>query len=470
MIFPPHSTLPDALNGAATIFELATELGKTCLDNARELDRLMTRPANGAVVAGIEKGLNALEPDALAPPVGATGYGHLLSLGNLGADIAFAAADSPLEHLAVLRGLCRSALPDWYEATSDRFTLDYGMPVEFPSRSLSAIFRPTPWYRTLTRGGLLDGLPYSLYRGNTGADPVQVRLDYSTRERLDDLAWRLEKRLPRVATLHPHVSGGDGLVYTASEADGTFFGVYPSTWSLDWTLERLARAAEHAEIAVLPELCLPADGMAELHDAIQTDPHRYPALVVAGSAHVGAPGGPGLNESHVFLDGRCVATHRKIHPFATRELSPGGDELTEGISGHPKEITVLCGQTTKLAVVICADLNDDTIPGLLEAARVNLLLVPSMTFDQGAFNGAICGLASRCQGAAVVVNADLDGYVKNGRWPPLRDGRRPFRVLAAVPRPESQSASFPRPWRRRASSLGVLDANKPLRRAMRWLR
>jgi len=91
---------------------------------------------------------------------------------------------------------------------------------------------------------------------------------------------------------------------------------------------------------------------------------------------------------------------------------------------------------------------------MLEAAGVNLLLVPALTVKTGAFNGAICGLASRCQAVAVIVNAHV--------------GRDVFAIMAAVPRPESAEQARQYRLPADAPALGVFDPNVPLDDAVAW--
>ncbi len=234
-------------------------------------------------------------------------------------------------------------------------------------------------------------------------------------------------------------------------------------------LAQLERVRDKAEIAVLPELCLPADAVEEFGQALRDAPGLYPPLVVAGSAHVrrvdprtGTE--TRANESRVYLDGELVIAYDKVHPFATKQLgtTATGEPLVEGFTGGPKVLTMLSGERTRLGLVICSDLVDREVPQLLENAGVNLLLVPSLTFEIGSFNGVICKLASICQGLSAIVNADLDAYA-NGSEPP-------FRVMAAVPQPgpSEQSRSFPE-VAQASSSLGLLDVNAGLAAAMDWL-
>ena len=260
-------------------------------------------------------------------------------------------------------------------------------------------------------------------------------------------------------TVHPVL--GDRNMKIGKSNKHWFFDVRPTNWTPAWILECLRRVSD-VEIAVLPELCLPAADA--LESALAAEPELYPPLVVAGSAHVTEENGGTIkeiraNESRIYLRGRLIARHRKIHPFRTKYL--GGHELArklpEGITSERKTITVLSGEHSRLASVICADLNDDVISSLLHGAHVNLLLVPALTGGVGGFTGAVDELASKCQAISVVVNGSLGRKPEDGNGAEL-----PFLVIGAVPRPEpdEQSQSFHMPTQ--APRLGVIDPNRPL--------
>lgn len=467
------------LAAATTLLDLATRLGTVCLEHSGKLEQLRERPGVRAISENLEGTVAAIDPQVFLTH-GHGGFMHLLGLYELEWRLGLAEMHPPIEYLGFLRGLCHKALPRWFVRTEDRLTLRPGMPVPVPARS--AVFEDrTPAHATMARTTLLENLPFRLFDAPR-TRPITIDLDYSSRDLLEEVTWPksfdgkgAEHRLPRVATIHPPV-GADGFSVTRSRESATFFDVRPRRWDLHGVLERLRSATGRAEIAVLPELSVPADAVDELASALAQDPHRYPRLVVAGSAHVrSSQGGDAVraNEARVYLEGELVACAAKIHPFATKQLGALAPEqredpdegkvlVTEAITGGPKTITVLACENTHLAVVICSDLNCHEVPAVLEAANVNLLLVPSMTPTEGAFNGALGGLASRCQGMCLVVNADLDPFVSSRR-------ERPFRVMASIPRAPGahQSRSYPTllgPWR----SLGIFDPNHGLWRAMSW--
>lgn len=366
----------------------------------------------------------------------------------------------PLDFLGVLRGLCNGPLNELFETTSARFELTKGMPVPFPDRAVG--WETTTKPETLGDAGLIYPFPFDLYT-HLPAEELRVVLDFSVAEQLDEVTWREEEQLPLVATLHP--KGGGDLTVDRHARD-RFFGVRPAQWDVEAIKDLLVRAkAEGARVAVLPELSLPSPDA--LEEELGRSPGSYPEIVVAGSAHCEAPAAKGrgrsrVNESRIYLDGECVAVARKHKAFRFRQL---GDRTFrraqwEDLSKEPTTITVLSGRNTRLAVAICADLQEKMIPRLLEDAGVNLLAAPSMTPKIGSFTPSVSGIAGYCQGIAAVANT---------RW---NDTGEPFLCLCAVPRPhpseqlDAQAGDGENP----APELAIIDPNKPLPEALSWKR
>jgi hypothetical protein len=454
-------SLTAELEAATSLLDLATRLGRVCLDEERLLLRLYDEAAPQrryleGLVASIEHSEWQPEPRG--------SFAHVLKAHNLGPALKHVAIYPPLEHLAMLRGLCAGPLTTFLEQTRDEILLERGMPVNFAERPINTSFDAvTPVQQTLGNRGLLRGLGYELFR-HASTEAVRVTLDFRWRKRLDEVTWSDKRRLPCVATLHPFL--GDGHLDFV-DSGTTVFNVKPRRWSPDEVLDWL-RSVRHHQIAILPELCLPSPDA--LGPQLAATPSEYPPLIVAGSAHIERPGEAGplrANESYVYLDGQVVHVHRKLHPLKTSTLGNRrfNAPISEGLTREPKDLVVLAGEHTRLAVVICADLNDNLIPKLLEEAGVNLLLVPALTYSAGAFTGAVSSLASQCQAICVVANAGLDATMSS-------DGKtnaRPFLVLASVPRPEphEQVQSYRDP----SDSVlprGVFDPNQRLAHAMFW--
>ena len=464
--------LREQFEGSKEVLELATRLGRVCLSRARELTRLDAMPdvrpfakQLEGVVAGIDQ-RRWLDRDR-------DDFADLLEVDGLGDLIEFAEAHSPIEYLAVLRGLL-PVLRRFYDEVESEVPVGSGTPIPVATRRVNDLFSTTTKLETLRLNDLLqpldeDGDRYrsGLYLADFGLDDrIAVVLDFTHRDRLDELAWTREKRLPRIATVHPAL-GKRGIVID-EKTESTFFGVRPRRWDCAAVIRQLREIGDGVEIAVLPELSLPqADA---LEGALAADPGSFPSLVVAGSAHVteraGANGVVRANESHIYLDGRQIGAHRKVHAFILKALDgvPLSRPLREGITSEPKRLTVLAGDHTRLAVAICADILDSRLPKLLEEAGVNLLLVPALTVDPGSFNGSVCGIASQAQGVTVVVNGDSAALIE--------DGELPFMAMVGVPRPRAgeQSREYDRPAGSSAPYTGVFDPNLPLgsEKAFEW--
>jgi hypothetical protein len=455
--------LRDQMQAADSLLDLATRLGRICLDHGGQLLATAANEDVRPISKALEAKVAAMDPEQWLRAAESGCLVDMLDVDRLGKLVSIAEIHHPIEYMAVLRGLCQRALPRFYNGIEGRLLLDRGVPVALVSRPINRLFRATPNpSTTLSVGHPLAMLGYKLFEYSSGGS-TRIELDFACRERLDEITWTGEQRLPRIATVHPFL-GAQG-IEIGHETRTWFFDVRPKEWDVDTMLGHLRKVGS-IPIAVLPELCLPiADA---LEHALAADPASYPPLVVAGSAHIRESGVAEVraNESRIYLDGQRVAVHRKIHPFRTKHL--GGHSLpyarTEGLTSEVKTITVLSGEHTRLAVSLCADLNDEQIPLLLEGACVNLLLVPAMTGGEGAFNGAVCALASRCQAVAVIVNAGLDPR------PEIDDDSAPFLVLAAVPRPgpEEQSRRYRNGSERRAY-LSIVDPNAQLDAAVTWV-
>jgi hypothetical protein len=325
----------------------------------------------------------------------------------------------------------------------------------------------TPYPRHLGNRELLYRLDFRLFP-HSRSSSIPVTLDFRQRFRLDEVTWTAKEELPLIASMHPSMRSADQAKPTRH--GNRFFNVRPREFSLKQVLAWLS-SVKDCEIAILPELTLPEPDA--LSASLRSAPADYPPLIVAGSAHASLITDEGrkirVNESQVYLDGVRVHAHRKIHPlesrhFGTVELP---HPLIEDITDDAGELIVLSGQHTRMAVVICADLNEQEIPRLLAAVGVNLLLVPVMTYSAGAFTGAVTSLASQCQAVCALANTDLR----------TSDARDPFLTLVAVPRatPFEQCRSYPAraeprpPVVNGSAPRAVFDPNQPLPLEIQWL-
>lgn len=445
------------LEDADSLLDLARRLGAVCLEEGGELGRMLKGARTKAELERLEALVSQISRDMWEEFIDDPSSFEERAGAKLIAALARARTRQPLDFLGILRGLCRKPLPELYLTVEGQVGLDDGMPIPFATRPIHEKFEDcTPAQATLN-SSLLDPLPYSLFK-LSARDQVRVVLDFSHRDRIDELGWSEDGGLPRIATIHP--DGGDDL--DVKIYGDHFFDVRPRHWDTAAVLALLARAKDElAEIAVLPELSLPDPGV--LEKELAANPTSYPPLVIAGSAHCRTSPTPSdeirANESRIYLDGRCVAIARKHHPFVTKDLLgqsyPNG--ISEDLTGEQKTIMVLSGGRTRIAVVICADLDDLRIPELLVAAGVNLLLVPAMTRKIGSFNSPLCDIAGYCQGVGVIANTSLGG---NGK---------PFLCMVSVPRedPSEQSIALDGAGVKPPPQLGIFDPNQRLPDASR---
>jgi predicted amidohydrolase len=445
--------------------DLAARLGVACLNAQPELQKLRDHPGTREVLDSLHSYVARL--DSLLPgPDGS--YLHLMEDEGFRSRVErLDPYPGPLDYLGTLLGL-QPHLRRLYDNERGQIPLRPGLPIPIASRGVNQLYPVTPEPQASHLNSLLTDP--SLFFFNPGHDSsLPVVLDYRVRDRLDELTWGDDSgegrpRLPRVATVHPHL-GREGVTWEAPSA-ATFFGVRPANWDLDQVLGQLRSARDKAEIAVLPELSLPEADALEL--GLSADPGAYPPLVVAGSAHLREAGGEGeirANESRVYLDGECIFRHRKARPFRMSRLPDGtklASALTEDLTHEPKTLTVLASEYTRLAVMICSDLIETDYAQLLQKVGVNLLVIPAMTPSPATFAGDVGTLASHCQGVSVVVNVDGAMY---------RGIPRPFMVLAAAPH---RSGGLSHEYRRRfgrSPAVGIFDPNKKsLLQAMKWNR
>lgn len=444
------------LNAADSLLDLARRLGVACLERELELAEMREEPRTSEEIERLEKWTGRVSAATWEEVIAHPAQFER----RFGAKVTRALRRSgtryPLDCLAVLRGLCRRPLGEFFAVTRDQVGLDRGLPVRFAKRPLPEALGDacTSAQETLNNATLLHPLPYDIF-GPPPGGPVRVVLDHSYRERLDELTWDGDRALPKIATLHPR--GGGDLSITR---DGDrFFDVRPRQWDEETIVGLLRKAkAAGANLAVLPELSLPTPDALEAR--IKDEHESLPPIIVAGSAHlteeIKGAASIRANESRIYLDGQFVAVARKHKAFVTNDLD--GKSLREDLTLGQTTVMVLSGRKTRLAVAICADLQEKLIPSSLVAAGVNLLLAPAMTKKIGSFNGPVCDIASYCQGVAAVANT---------RWE--EDGK-PFLALCAVPRedPKEQSAALPDDGMEPAPVLGVLNPNLPLPEAVTW--
>lgn len=453
------ANLDDLLACGRELRDLAHALGEACLDSLIELGRLEAQPKLVELRISLQTAVEQIEIDWWCDGDRVrSGYLDLLNRTNV-ARVAgeLAPIAPPFAVLAVLKAVCARPLAHFYARTWDRFELRRGDPFPLPSRPTHTAFdRVTPSPATMRRRALLRGTNFRLYNG-PASTPVTVTLDFSDRDNLDAATWigdQHKGQLPAIASIHPYGEAEDLEIQEVS--DDTFFWVTPADWQPGEVLGQLATAADVANIAVMPELSLPDPDALGSHVVAVHD--SLPDLIVSGSAHaeVDDPdvfgGTARVNRLKVYLHGARLLHHDKIHEFIASYLGPDHDvrPRAEDLTRRPYRITVAAGTLTRLAAVICADLNDDEIPSLLEEVAVNLLLVPALTVEAGAFESA-CSTLARCQGVSVIVNGTA--------VQPPESTIKPFMVLIGLPVPTDQVREIAQPSVRRA--IGVARLGKP---------
>jgi hypothetical protein len=454
----PVTPLSRLFAHATDLRMLARVLGEVCLAEMQEIDEL--RGAAGPLATAtraleeeiVDLGLrpwHAVQPGS--------GFQKILAEPLVAAELAKLEGHQPLACVAALRAVCRVPLNDFYIQTSDRIELERGDPVPVALRPTHKAFAgSTPHYATLDLGSLLAGTAFRLYGGPVNV-PVRMSLDFRARDSLDAAAWLGTERdgsFPIIASVHPYATDADLAIDHVDPA--TFFGVRPIAWNPQAVLAQL-RTVRDAGIAVMPELSLPDP--AALAASIGAAHQDLPAIVVAGSAHHDAGAGTRVNAGEAYLHGARLLSYRKVHPFGANYLGPNHSRRSrmEDLAG-PRSITIAAGRLTRLAVVICADLNDVEVPSLLEQVGVNLLLVPSLTVGAGAFVGTCAQLASRQQAVTVIVNGTA--AIDPSAPPPSA----PFLAMVAVPVPSSSSQVTehgPPPTGRRAVGRIDVQAKPP---------
>jgi hypothetical protein len=438
-----------AINGV-TLYHFARLLGEACLDHNAEIRQALDDPLAAELIEEISKRVAAVDPLLWRDPGPAGGFVAIIdgAGGGLTALLEDAEAWGALPHCAVLRGLCAVALHDAFIAEDEEVVLDRGSVIPYRVRPVSAALgKPTPHPSTSTLLQPLYPHPFDLFARSSG-DVARVILDFRHRDRLDEIMGQEGRELPRIGTYHPSLRRSD-LSMTTTET--SFFDVAPKHFVLAQLDEELRAArSDGADVVVAPELSRPA--RSDLAARLAAEPSAYPPIVIAGSAHVRqSSSGPEVrsNACEVYIDGQPAMVHHKIHPF---QLPGRHRKLMEDLTGEPKALRVLCGSDTRLAVAICSDLNDKVIPYLLADAWVNMLFVPALTTDIGAFNGALALLASTCQAFGIIVNGAVDSP--------------PFHVMAAVPVPQpgTQVQTYFAPGHP-PDARGTFDPNVP---TMTW--
>lgn len=144
------------------------------------------------------------------------------------------------------------------------------------------------------------------------------------------------------------------------------------------------------------------------------------AVSVYGSRHI-PDGDVWRNEASLFVAGKRVFRHNKVIPFQDDDH---GSECIEGGS----VLTIAHGDGWRACVLVCSDLNNSDLVQFVSSLKPNLILVPAWTMKAGAFPERLAQLG--LNGQAMVVFA-------NGPLPPDRQGLVPQAAFWRPLRPSS---------------------------------
>jgi hypothetical protein len=160
-----------------------------------------------------------------------------------------------------------------------------------------------------------------------------------------------------------------------------FYGLRPRAADY-W--ERIDAVVEHAttlgaDVLILPELSLTE----ELHARLLADPRLASfALVLAGSRHTPRVGDePGRNVATLLAHGKVIAEHAKLSDFfLPRTMPPCYEHIRPGDG-----IVVLVSERATAVVLICKDAMRADWQNLVAQLAPRLLLIPSMSNEDGDF-------------------------------------------------------------------------------------
>jgi hypothetical protein len=347
----------------------------------------------------------------------------------------------PDELQASLVALCATALTAHYEREAPQVDLRYGDVYPVPVRSPRRSYDLTPSAHNTDRMNPLGASGWRIWPYPSDTTP-RVRLDFRFQWELDGIAYP-DKRLPTIATLHPHAGFAD-LDRPLSLPPGRFFGVGPSAIDEAGLLAGLREAGDAgATIAVLPEMSLPhSDALAEM---VAEHHAALPPLLVAGSAH---DTGRQTNTSRVYIEGVEAFAYDKIQPYDW--LDPDGVRRIEDIESGD-ETVVLVGDECSIAVAICSDLLYGALVERLVAAGVNTLLVPALTPAFGPFGAVSAKVAAGGRGVTAICN---------GSVLPADASDQPFMAIFGAPREGSHVRVVAHPSGGDRRAIFTFDAAK----------
>jgi len=411
-----------AIETSADILALATALLRLCRDEIESLARCDGDPRTWRRRDRLRRDCEALFREIDDEEIDQTERQRLADL----ARPALAGDDDPdlaLPEVAVAHTVAEAL----DAALGDRFlpmflnrttAVREGDPLPTPHpdwRNLTPSPNSDPW----TLDGRLDGLPH-LRLASGWARQVKVTLDGSWR------TWHLLPQLApgdRLACAVPNESLGE-FTWQRDTCEGrpVFFDFRPRAGHAEQTrrcIELLVLAGEQrCRVVVFPELCAPTKTVSAM--ARWLNRQERVDLVVAGSRHRRVAGGRWHNEAQILIRGlRRRLHHRKFRPYSF--LDPGAEKKATRRYEHlhlgPPKLSVWLSPRWAMTTLICKDSLQAPVPMLLGEARVNLVLVPCLSFKMEAFRTVAGDVATWAQGVALMANAAFAASARGRRQP-----------------------------------------------------
>lgn len=302
---------------------------------------------------------------------------------------------------------------------------------------------PTSRRSPVPKFGIADSPSFALYN---------VILDDTCREPLDDLFGDASSGLAAVAVpnssladyniSHPELPPEENGVVFREDSGGTprFFGVRP----LDLEAQRRRLGAmtsaavdRKAAIILFPELSVTEDMLkhfrAVLANATAT------CLLVPGSYHDMAEHQHNVRGWLIWPQGNGSAPlafsiqHQKFEPVVTSLPGREGahsEDLDPCDAGVPprRTLRIYRGTRHRLAVLVCRDALDAPLREVLEALRVNVVLIPAMSPTHGPFDDLANHVAARIQGMTLIAMTPWDDKGPSAMIRLPRRNSRPFWV------------------------------------------
>jgi|GEM_PF-4505543 len=211
---------------------------------------------------------------------------------------------------------------------------------------------------------------------------------------------------PIVAAVFPNCHPNE-FVCTPDANRNRFFDLRPKNLSAQQlgVARLLERAcAEHAAIAVLPELSVTPDIARTSAQHLRASGSSI--VFASGSYHTDCPDAGRVNRLELHSRGAAApALHDKFSPFLLKEWEGSSYDppLREDIATRPT-MTFHWSQGWSVITLICKDFLDDETLRLLALLRPNLVFVSAFSLETALFRGFAQEIALKSQAIVVVAN------------------------------------------------------------------